>query len=104
MSKNEQRPGRGRPDDAAEIKRMRMPARAGTGLGHVKQELETARPIESAIRPAANSYERYLFQVGEMPYFVGFSVGGLDLLNRRLCRQYSAEIFAVDASKSRRVR
>jgi hypothetical protein len=60
VSKNEQRPGRGRPDDAAEIKRMRMPARAGTGLGHVEQELGTARPVESTIRPAANSYERYL--------------------------------------------
>jgi hypothetical protein len=60
--------------------------------------------VESAIRPAAHSDEGHLLQVREMPFLVLFSFCGLDLLNRRLCREGSIEVFPVHLSKRRQFR
>jgi hypothetical protein len=60
--------------------------------------------IQSVFRPAAHRYEGHLLQVPEVPLFIGFSLGWLDLLNGRLCRQGSKKIFPIHLSKGRQFR
>src|ERR1700693_304221 len=60
--------------------------------------------IESAIRSAVHRNEGHLLQVREMPFSVWFSFCGLDLLNRRLCRERFIEVFPVHLPKRRQFR